>query len=206
MRRPEERALRARIRLWLAVFVSGLLLSGATALPLEWETRLLVRLAGPGTRAGLLWPELASWLTRVSDGVAEAGRRFPFLAYGTDWLAFGDFAIALAFVGPWRDPVRNAWVVDFGLIACGLAVPFALVAGAARGIPVFWRLIDCGFGVIGCVPLLVCRRLIQRLEMRAMTSHGRAALSSAPWTTTTSTRSSSASSSPSGTCGSRLDR
>jgi hypothetical protein len=95
---------------------------------------------------------------------ARAEERFPFLAYGTDWLAFGHFVIAVAFVGPWRDPVRNAWVVDFGLIACALVVPFALVAGAVRGIPHFWRLIDCGFGMMGSLALLACRRLIARLE------------------------------------------
>jgi hypothetical protein len=46
------------------------------------------------------------------------------------------------------------WVVDFGLIACGLVVPFAFVAGAVRGIRLYWRLLDCGFGVLGCVPLM----------------------------------------------------
>jgi hypothetical protein len=60
-------------------------------------------------------------------------------------------------------------VPDFGLIACGLVVPFALVAGAVRGIPLYWRLIDCGFGMIAYVPLMICRRLIRRVEtpMRA---------------------------------------
>lgn len=160
MRRMDERALRRRIRSWLAVFVGGLVVSGVTALPLEWETRLLVQLAGPGTRVGVLWPELASWLSVVSDGVRETRERFPFLAYGTDWLAFGHFAIAVAFWGPWRDPVRNAWVIDFGLIACALVVPFAFIMGSVRGIPFFWRLIDCSFGLIGCVPLVICRHLI----------------------------------------------
>lgn len=78
-------------------------------------------------------------------------------------LAFAHVAIAVAFIGPWRDPVRNAWVVEFGFITCALVVPFALVAGAARGIPLGWRPIDCSFGLIGCLPLLVCRRLIARL-------------------------------------------
>ena len=53
--------------------------------------------------------------------------------------------------------------MHFGLIVCALVVPFALVAGAVRGIPLWWRTIDCSFGVIGGVPLLVCRRLIARL-------------------------------------------
>jgi hypothetical protein len=164
-----ERALLTRIRLALAVFIGGLLLSGMTALALEWETALLVQAAGPGTRLGALWPGLASWLALVSRAVQATAARFPFLAYGTDWLAFGHFVIAIAFVGPWRDPVRNAWVIDFGLIACALVIPFALVSGAVRGIPLFWRVIDCSFGVVGSLPLLACRRLIGRL---AATSRG----------------------------------
>ena len=149
--------------MWLALFMAGLVISGLTALPLERETQLLVRVAGPGTRAGALWPAMASWVQLVAEGVHETGRRYPFLPYGTDWLAFAHVAIAIAFIGAWRDPVRNAWVVHFGLIVCALVVPFALVAGAVRGIPLWWRTIDCSFGVIGGVPLLVCRRLIARL-------------------------------------------
>jgi len=162
MPRAEER-LRARFRAWLALFVAGLVVSGLTALPLEREAQWLARIGGPGTRVAGLWPSLASWLVLVAEGLRETGRAFPFLAYGTDWLAFGHFVIALAFVGPWRDPVRNVWVIDFGLLACALVVPFALVAGAVRGIPLWWRLIDCAFGVAGCVPLLACRTLIAQI-------------------------------------------
>jgi hypothetical protein len=149
---------------WLALFMAGLVISGLTALPLERETRLLVRVAGPGTRAGAIWPAMASWVQLVAQGVHETARRYPFLPYGTDWLAFAHVAIAVAFIGPWRDPVRNAWVVEFGLIACALVVPFALVAGAVRDIPLWWRMIDGSFGVIGFGPLLACRRSIARLE------------------------------------------
>ena len=73
-------------------------------------------------------------------------------------------AIAVAFVGPLRDPVRNVWVITFGLIACALVVPYALVFGALRGIPFPWRLIDCAFGVFGFLPLWYCRRAIERIE------------------------------------------
>jgi hypothetical protein len=31
---------------------------------------------------------LLRWIERVSQGVSEINRRYPFLAYGTDWLAF----------------------------------------------------------------------------------------------------------------------
>lgn len=53
---------------------------------------------------------------------------------------------------------RATWLFDFGLIACVLVIPYALVFGAVRGIPLWWRLIDCSFGVFGFVPLWFCRR------------------------------------------------
>jgi len=43
-------------------------------------------------------------------------------------------------------------------------VPWALVFGPLRGIPFFWRLIDCSFGVVGIVPLWLCRRDVDELE------------------------------------------
>ena len=91
--------------------------------------------------------------------------RYPFMAYGYDWLAFAHIVIAVAFIGPLRDPVRNKWVVEFGMIACVMVVPLAFIAGAARGIPVYWRLIDCSFGIIGFVPLRICHAKISRLEI-----------------------------------------
>ena len=54
-----------------------------------------------------------------------------FSAYGTDWLAFGHFVIALFFVGAWRDPVRHVWILHAGLIACRV-IPLALICGAIR--------------------------------------------------------------------------
>jgi hypothetical protein len=101
---------------------------------------------------------------RVRDALIDTNAKYPFLAYGTDWLAFAHLVIAVAFVGPLRDPVRNVWVIEFGMIACVMVIPLALIAGAARGIPIFWRLIDCSFGVFGIVPLRLCWREIKRLE------------------------------------------
>jgi hypothetical protein len=68
------------------------------------------------------------------------------------------------FVGAWRDPVRNRWLFDFGLIACALVIPWALVFGEVRGIPVWWRMIDCSFGVMGAVPLWLCRGWVRRIR------------------------------------------
>ncbi|MHC4498648.1 MAG: hypothetical protein ACYS21_05980, partial [Planctomycetota bacterium] len=59
---------------------------------------------------------------------------------------------------------KNVWVIEFGIIACLLIIPVALIAGQIRGIPFFWRLIDCSFGVIGVIPLIICRRYIKQIE------------------------------------------
>jgi hypothetical protein len=134
----------------------GLVLSGATAIPLQAELGLLSGIANPSSALG-------TWLVRINAGLTDTHTRYPFLAYGTDWLAFGHFAIAVAFVGPLRDPVRNVWVIDFGLIACVAVIPFALLMGPVRGIPFYWRLVDCSFGVLGMIPLLYCRKCITEL-------------------------------------------
>jgi hypothetical protein len=153
-----------RIRCWLVVFVIGLVLSGVTAFPLVAETGLLVRVVHAG------WsplpdrlPDLVAWLDRVHEGLVVTGRDYPFIAYGTDWLAFAHLVIAIAFWGTIRDPVRNIWVVQFGMIACLAVVPLALIAGPVRGIPWGWRFIDISFGVFGVVPLLFAYRGIRRL-------------------------------------------
>jgi hypothetical protein len=152
------------IRLVLAFFIVALVASGLTAFPLRWELHLLTAWFGEGTAFGNAIPGLAYWLSRVREGLESTGRDYPFLAYGTDWLAFAHLVIAVAFMGPLRDPVRNIWVVEFGMIACLMVIPLALVCGPIRGIPLFWQLIDCSFGVFGLIPLAIVRRQILRLS------------------------------------------
>jgi hypothetical protein len=162
MRKPDY--LR-RVRLWLAIFMVGMVLSGITAFPLETELRWLVSVLHSGAlRQVAELTHLLPWIERVYEGLSVTNARFPFLAYGTDWLAFAHLVLAVLFVGPYIDPVRNKWVITFGLIACAGVVPLALIAGPIRGIPIGWRLIDCCFGLFGCVPLLMCRRSIAALE------------------------------------------
>lgn len=143
-----------------AMAIVGLVVSGATAIPLETELRFLTQRTG--SESGT-----PQWLLKVRDALVETNAKYPFIAYGTDWLAFAHFVIAIAFVGPLRDPVRNVWVVEFGMIACALVIPFALVMGSVRGIPLDWRLIDCSFGVFGIIPLWFCRTQIERLRKLA---------------------------------------
>lgn len=153
------------VRVWLAVFMVGLVLSGVTAFPLAHEVAWLdAALHVPAVRTLAEKAYLLPWIDRVDQGWAETNAKYPFLAYGTDWLAFAHLVIAVAFIGPWIDPVRNKWVITFGLIACAGVIPLAVIAGAARGIPWGWRLIDCGFGVVGSVPLFVVRRHVLAME------------------------------------------
>jgi hypothetical protein len=154
-----------RIRLWLAIFIVGLILSGLTAFPLQTELGWLVSLLHSTVLQAIAQSTgLLPWIERVSNALSSTNALYPFLAYGTDWLAFAHLVIAVVFVGPYIDPVRNKWVVTFGLIACAGVLPLALIAGHIRGIPLPWRLIDCSFGVFGAIPLLICRRSILALE------------------------------------------
>ena len=163
-----EEILRRRIKRLTWLFIVGLGLSGATAIPLVAEVDWLVKWTGAQQwvemPASTNAPDWAVWLVKVQAALHEVVARFPFLSYGTDWLAFGHFVIAIAFIGALRDPVRNAWLFDFGLIACVLVIPYALVFGALRGIPFWWRLIDCSFGVAGFVPLWFCQKWARELE------------------------------------------
>ncbi|UUS33196.1 MULTISPECIES: hypothetical protein [Streptomyces] len=161
----EANALSRRIRAWLAFFVVCLVLSGVTAFPLVSEVRLMHEaLTGWASPVGDALPGLLDWIGRVRAGLDTADARYPFLLYGTDWLAFAHLVIAVAFYGPYRDPVRNIWVIDFGVIACAGIVPLALICGRIRDIPFWWTVIDMAFGVFGVLPLLVVRRHIKRLE------------------------------------------
>lgn len=154
-----------RIRFWLSMFIAGLVLSGVTAFPLQTELGWLVRVVhSDQLRPIAEFTGLGPWIERVYEGLLATNARYPFLAYGTDWLAFAHLVIAVAFIGPFIDPVRNKWVITFGLIACAGVLPLALIAGPIRGIPILWRLIDCSFGVVGAIPLLICRRWILALE------------------------------------------
>jgi hypothetical protein len=154
-----------RIRFWLAVFIVGLVLSGITAFPLETELHWLVKLLSAGWLQRVAeFTHLLPWIERVYGALSATNAQYPFLAYGTDWLAFAHLVIAVAFVGAYIDPVRNKWLITFGLIACTGVLPLALIAGPIRGIPLPWRLIDCSFGVFGILPLVLCRRSIVALE------------------------------------------
>lgn len=145
------------IRRWTLFFIVSLFLSGLTAMPAETELAWLTGWISDDTSIGF-------WLHKVYAELAETNQRAPFLAYGYDWLAFAHFMLALLFIGVYKDPVKNKWIIEFGMIACWCVVPFALVTGHFRGIPMGWRFIDSMFGVIGLVPLTICYRKVLAKE------------------------------------------
>lgn len=158
-----------RFRISPGFFIVGLLLSGITAFPLLAELRLLTTWLGLGDATSATGQTgLAYWILTVRFGLEEMYVRFPWIAYGTDWLAFGHIAIALFFIEPWRRPAESRPVLRAGIAACILVVPLALICGAVRGIPLYWRLIDCAFGAIGVLPLLYCLRLLRHIRMEPL--------------------------------------
>lgn len=166
-----EQILYRRIRRWTWFFIIGLVISGVTAIPLVTELEWLVRWFGVESQTSTTAAnELTRWLLRTREALQDTAAKHPMLFYGTDWLAFGHFVIAVAFIGALRDPVRNRWLFEFGLIACVLVIPFALIFGALRGIPFWWRLIDCSFGVLGALPLWLCRKWSLELEAKTNTN------------------------------------
>ena len=159
----------SRYRVSLLLFIAGLVLAGVTAFPLLHELRLLCRMLGieePAQYAG--YTGLRHWIAFVAHGLEETYVKYPFIAYGTDWLAFGHLSIAVFFIRPLWRPLESDWVLKCGLICCAGILPLALIAGAVRGIPVYWQMIDCSFGVLGAVPLLYCLKM-----SRAMQAEGR---------------------------------
>jgi hypothetical protein len=152
-----------RINFLLYFFIFALFICGLTAIPLPWELNLLNQLFGQGTWLSGILPGLSEWITRVWQGLNDSYQNYPFLQYGTDWLAFAHFVIAIAFIWVLRDPVKNVAVIEFAMVACVLVIPAAFFFGELRGIPIFWRFIDSLFGILGFLPLWLCRKYIQSL-------------------------------------------
>jgi hypothetical protein len=55
-------------------------------------------------------------------------------------------------------------VIEFGMMACILLIPWALISGMLRSIPLFWTLIDVSFGIFGLIPLWFVKRHGLRLS------------------------------------------
>ncbi|WP_448701840.1 hypothetical protein ACFGVR_06250 [Mucilaginibacter sp. AW1-3] len=149
--------LTRRIKICITMVIIGLAVSGITAFPIETELALLAK---PGTGV------MNHWLNTIYGAIKTTNQTYPWLSYGTDWLAFAHIMLAVLFIGPLRNPVKNIWVIEFGMIACVSIFPLAFIAGGIRGIPVFWRFIDCSFGVIGIIPLYLSYTTIKKINTK----------------------------------------
>jgi len=156
-----------RIRLCLGVFILVLLAGGAACFPLLSEAQFLYRAAHA---RGIFGPAIREWAQAVYAALLETNARYPFLFYGTDWVAFGHFALAIAFIGPMRDPVRNVWMAQFGAVLCLLAIPWALGFGHLRGIPPWARAVTCVGGLGGFLLFWHVLRCIRQLAPAAKPS------------------------------------
>ena len=147
-----------KIRLLILFFMIALIVSGLTAIPIETELRWLMDFTP-------IFPERVSdWIKLCYVAISNTNAKYPFLAYGYDWLAFAHFVIALSFIGPLKDPVKNIWIINWQIMCCVAVFPLALIAGPIRQIPIFHIVIDCCFGLFGIIPLVICRRWIKKLE------------------------------------------
>ena len=160
-----QQVLLRRIRRWTVLFIALLALSGITAFPVQTELHALLNIQHS-------LPEFMRWwLLRASSAVDEVATNAPFLLYGYDWLAFAHLVIALFFIGVYRQPVQNRWVIRTGMMACVGVFFLAFICGQLRGIPFFWTMVDCSFGAFGLLPLFIVDRLIRQLKETEEESH-----------------------------------
>jgi len=148
--------LEKKIKFLIIFFMTALVISGLTAFPIKSQLEMAVWVI-----QNHHWKnEYIDWIERVHLGVTETSLKFSFIAYGTDWLGFAHLVIALAFIGPLRDPIRNIWVIQFGLISCIAVFPLALIAGEIRGIPMFFG--ECSIVLSGYSEASFCGLFIKR--------------------------------------------
>ncbi|MEO6522001.1 MAG: hypothetical protein ABIN91_10005 [Mucilaginibacter sp.] len=147
-----------RIKICMFIIIIGLALSGITAFPIQTELEVFIH--HNNNNSG----QMSAWLHTIYNAVKNTNQNYPWLSYGTDWLAFAHIMLAILFIGPLRHPLKNKWIIEFGMIACIAIFPLAFIAGSIRGIPIFWQLIDCSFGVFGMIPLYIAWQLICKLE------------------------------------------
>ena len=154
-----ETNLRKKIKAALIITIAGLLISGFSAFPLETELNIALHFRH-------LFPDfLVNWWEQVKIAISDTCQTYPLVLYGYDWLGFAHLLIALAFFGPLRNPIKNQWVVEWGMIASGLTILMALVAERFRDIPFFWSVIDAVIGIGAFFILWLCNRWINQLKI-----------------------------------------
>lgn len=167
----EQARLRKKCRISIGLIIFGLVISGVTAFPLLSEMNLLTSLlVGEGSTNHADHSGLTAWILKVREGLETTYAKYPFIAYGTDWLAFGHLVIALFFVLPYRDPVRYRGVLHVGVISSLGVIPLAFICGHIREIPAGWSFIDSLFGILCLIPLAIALKASAMLETTSRAS------------------------------------
>ena len=102
----------------LGIVAFGLFVAGVTVWPVIWELKTAVHIVwGDGKPAN----DLHRFIAQAIGGIESVKATYPFLLYAHDWLAFAHIMLAVLVAGAIRDPVRNVWIVQCGLIMCAKA-------------------------------------------------------------------------------------
>ena len=153
-----QHTLRRNIRMAILITIIGLLLNGVSAIFLKGELHVLM------SKADAMPSFMRDWFTYTSKGLNATNSQYPFMRYGFDWLAFAHLFIAIAFIGPLQDPVKNEWIVRWGMIVSAISVVMAFGWERVRAIPLWWSCIDALVAVAAFVILWLCNRWIQQLK------------------------------------------
>jgi hypothetical protein len=150
-----------RAKVMLGIVVFGLLVSGITVWPAVPELKMAVSLVWGDAAPG---GTLHAFVLKAIEGLESMQANYPFMLYAHDWLAFAHIVLAILFAGAMRDPVRNVWIVQCGLIMCALVPVLAGICIPLRGIPLIWFWLDFAFAPAAALPLWIALRDIKRAE------------------------------------------
>src|SRR6185369_6464544 len=107
-----------RIRAMISFFIVATAISGITAFPIETELRWLL------DHSSLIpFESMKMFIANSYEGLHQTNLNYPMLSYGYDWLAFAHIVIAMMFIGPLIDPVKNKWVIQWAMLSCIAVIP-----------------------------------------------------------------------------------
>ncbi len=150
-----------RAKLMLGIVAGGLFISGITVWPAVPGLQFGQQILG---RFGFEDSQLYSFSAQILASLQAVASDHPQILYGYDWLAFAHIVLAILFAGAIRDPVRNKWIIECGLIMCLLVPVLAATCIPLRQIPWFWFWIDFAFAPAAAVPLAIALCDVRRVE------------------------------------------
>jgi hypothetical protein len=158
----------AMVRMMLTVVSLGLFVSGMTCYFLPWELTTIIDIVwGRGADAWTGFSEMHTFILKMEAAIYHVNEHYPEMFLGTDYLGFAHILLAILFIGPIINPVKNIWVVHFGMICCVLVIPAAFLFGYLRGAPTMHYFVDASFGIGAMLFLLIAMRKIMTMERSA---------------------------------------